>query len=217
MTTRIFFVFLRQEVKRQFIARLKSDRLVVISKTGVQNKVRDLPPGQHKVYLMNKHNTKVKTDLKYTLTISHHLENKEPIRLLSATRKQYSAEQLVQMYLERWGIENTFKRAKQQFQLEKIRVLTYKKLTNLIALMHFTLNLCTQLYQQLKDTTFSLLSSAVLFYRKFLKNHSLTFNQDSFIRFLKSFLKPYVFKSQKYPPLQLSLLPYQTLQKLVPI
>jgi hypothetical protein len=211
-----FFLFLRQELNRQFIARLKSNRLVVVSKTGVLHKVKDLPTGQYEVYLMNTTNTKVNTRLTFTLTISKHLENKQPMRLLSYTKKNFSAQQLVQMYLERWGIENIFKRAKQLFQLEKIRVLNYQRLTNLIALMHFVLHLCAQLYQQIKDTTFSLLSGAVLYYRKFIKNRALSFNQDSFIRFLQSSIKPYSFTNPDSPPFQPSLFTSSSLKKLVP-
>ena len=211
-----FFVFLRQEPDRQFIARLKGNRLVVVSKTGVQSRVDELIPGQHVVYLMNKHNTKVNTQLKYTITISRHLENKQPIRLLSSTKKAFSAEQIVQMYLERWGIENTFKRAKQQFQLEKIRVLDYRRLTNLIALMHFVLNLCAQLFEQLKQTTFSMLSPVLLFYKRFMKQRALYFNLDSFIGFLKSCIKPYSFHNPQSPPQQLQLFLSNHLKKLVP-
>lgn len=87
-----FFVFLRQEYERQFIARLKGNRLVVILKTGVQSRVDELVLGQHVVYLMNKYNTKVNTHLKYTITVSRHHDNRQPIRLLSFTKKAFSAE-----------------------------------------------------------------------------------------------------------------------------
>ncbi|QQR55593.1 transposase [Candidatus Peregrinibacteria bacterium] len=52
---------------------------------------------------------------------------KEPIRLIYSLKDSYTAEQIVNLYLERWGIEKSFKRVKQKFQLEKIRVLSLKK------------------------------------------------------------------------------------------
>ena len=100
-----FFKDLRQNLKIDFIARLRENRLVVVEETRVITKVKNLQEGKYKVFLMNKTNTKADLKEKYTLVISNHLKNKAPIRLLSNLDfEQYSIKELVTMYLQRWGI-----------------------------------------------------------------------------------------------------------------
>lgn len=212
-----FFKFLRHEAKVQFIARLKSDRSVVIKETGAIMQVRDLPAGQYKVYLMNHHNTYVDTGHQYTLVIDNHLddETKQPIRLLCALNQEYSSSEIVNMYLERWGIENIFKRGKQKFNLEKIRVLNYQKFVNLIALVQFAINVSTITFLKIQKSTYSLISGVLICFKKFLRLKSLTQNLDSFISFMKQTLKPLQYKS-KPPPDQLKLFSFRQMKKLGP-
>lgn len=212
-----FFKFLRHEAKVQFIARLKSDRGVVIKETGAIMQVRDLPIGQHKVYLMNYHNTYVDTRYAYTLVIGSHLddETKQPIRLLCALNQEYSSSEIVNMYLERWGIENVFKRGKQKFKLEKIRVLNYQKFVNLIALIQFAINVSTVTFIKIQKSTYSLISGVLICYKKFLKLKALTQNLDSFISFMKQALKPLTYKF-KPPPDQQNLFSFRQMKKLGP-
>lgn len=54
-----FFNFLRHDQQVQFIARLRSNRNIVIKETGAIMPVKNLPVGQYRVYLMNAHNTHV--------------------------------------------------------------------------------------------------------------------------------------------------------------
>lgn len=200
-----FFKFLRHQQKVQFITRLRSNRQVVIKETGAIIQVSELPAGHYKVYLMNRYNTKVNTKYEYTLVIHAHLESKEPIRLLAYLKDDYSNEQIVIMYLERWGIENIFRRVKTKFRLEKIRVLNHQKFVNLTALIQFAINLSTITFIQIQKLTYSLISGALFCYRKFLKQKSLTFNLDSFISFLTYSLRPLMIHHKKAPPDQLSL------------
>lgn len=211
-----FFKFLRHIAKTQFIARLKSDRQVVIKETGAIMKVCELSEGKYVVYLMNRFNNKVEMKYEYRLIINNHLKDKEPIRLLCWLKNEYSAEQTVDMYLERWGIENIFKRAKTKFNLEKIRVLNYQKFVNLIALIQLAVNLSTITFIGLQKFTHSLISSALFCYKKFLKQKSLTINLDSFITFIKYSLKPLIIHPKKHPPDQLLLFKITGSEKLVP-
>ena len=135
-----FFKFLRSKLKVNFIARLKENRQVVIIKTGVKTQVKNLKPGQYDVYLMNKNNNKVENKYVYRVIIQNHLVEKEPIRLLTTLpKKRFSKKQIVIMYLERWGVESSFKRIKGKFNLEKIRVLKYQVFKNLVALTMFSM------------------------------------------------------------------------------
>jgi len=68
-----FFKFLRQDLKVDFIARLKENRQVVIKKNGVKIQVKNLKAGKYAVYLMKKNNDHVDLSCEYTLVISHHL------------------------------------------------------------------------------------------------------------------------------------------------
>lgn len=209
-----FFKFLRHTLKVQFIARLKANRLLCLKKTGAIINLKDLGPGRYTVYLMNKYNTKVDMRHTYTLIIQKHLKNKKPIRLLAYLKESFSSEQIVNMYLERWGIENMFKRAKQGFSLEKIRVLDHQKFVNLIALVQFAVNLCTISFIAIQKLTHSLISGVLIYYKKFLHLKSLSFNLTSFISFLQFSLKPYIYRPQKPPLEQLSLLSRRGLEKL---
>lgn len=209
-----FFKFLRHKLKVQFIARLKENRKVCIVKTRALIQVKNLPPGRYTVYLMHRWNRKVDKRCKYTLVISNHLEENEPIRLLSYLKDSYSGEQIVTMYLQRWGIENIFKRAKTKFRLEKIRVLNYQKFVNLIALIQFALNLSTITFIQIQKLTYSLISGVLLSYRKFIRLKNLTFNLDSYISFLKYSLKPLIIQPKRAPPEQLNLFSRRQMVKL---
>ena len=209
-----FFKDLRQNLKIDFIARLRENRLVVVEETGVITKVKNLQEGKYKVFLMNKTNTKADLKEKYTLVISNHLKNKAPIRLLSNLDfEQYSIKELVTMYLQRWGIENEFKRIKTKFELEKIRLLNYEKCVNLIALIQLAVILSTITFLTIQQETNFLITGVLLMYKRFLKIKHLTFNNDSFISFLRDALKPLI-HGKWHPPNQISLFSRRQLEKL---
>jgi hypothetical protein len=188
-----------------------------MKETGAIMQVKNLPVGQYKIYLMNKHNTYVDTKQEYILTIDDHLdeETKQPIRLIAALNGDYSSSEIVNMYLERWGIENIFKRGKQKFNLEKIRVLNYQKFVNLIALIQFAINLSTITFIKIQKSIYSLISGVLICYKKFIKIKALTQNLDSFISFMKQALNPLQYKF-KPPPNQQNLFSFRQLKKLGP-
>lgn len=209
-----FFKFLRRGAKVQFICRLRENRQVVVKEIGALLKIKNMPQGKYSVYLLNTHNTKVDRRFLYTLIIQKHLEGKEPIRLLCWLKDDYSSKQIVDMYLQRWGIEKIFKRAKNKFNLEKIRVLDHQKFVNLICLIQFAINLSTVTFINMQRLTHSLISGVYFCYQIFLKQKSLSFNLDSFISFLKNALKPLVWRTERPPPNQLTLLSTRSLEKL---
>ena len=211
-----WFVDLRQELDVQFICRLREKRLIALKETGAIMKLKELPEGMHEVYLMNKNNTEVDTRYAYTLVIRKHLPNKAPIRLLCHLHDTYTSKEIVEMYLQRWGVENLFKRAKQKFFLEKIRVLKYQKFVNLVALIQFATNVSTISFFNIQRLTNSLIFGALLSYRLFIKQHTLSFCVDSFITFLHASLKNIAFHNEK-PPNQQNLFSNRQLEKLVPI
>ncbi|QQR54693.1 transposase [Candidatus Peregrinibacteria bacterium] len=172
--------------------------------------VKELPEGSYEVFLMK--NGKVLGDLCHNLLIRNHLEGKEPIRLIYSLKDSYTAEQIVNLYLERWGIEKSFKRVKQKFQLEKIRVLSLKKFINLIALTQFAMNLSVLMFRKVQALTHSLVTSVVSNYKGFIAKKSLTFNLESFITFLQNSLQSLQFHAP--PKRQPSLFSFRQLKKL---
>lgn len=209
-----FFFDLRHSLKLRFICRLKENRQVVLRKTGELLPVKEIPEGKYEVLLMNTYNTKPDTRKSFTLVIKRHLGEKEPIRLLSSLPlDQYGIDQLVTMYLERWGVENIFRRVKTKFCLEKIRVMKYQRFTNLVALIQFAVIVSTLLYAQIQTLTSSLIIHVLKLYKRFLKMKSLTFNIDSFITYMRCSLEPLVHRKKK-PPDQLSLLSWRQVGKL---
>ena len=197
--SKAFFKNLRHDLNVDFIARLRKNRQVVLAKTGVIIPVKDIPVGKYEVFLMNRYNTGADTRTKYTLVISEHLKDQEPMRLLSSLKvNKYSARKFVTLYLERWGVENIFKRVKTKFELEKIRVLKYEKFLNLVALIQFAVVVSTLIFKKLQQVTNSLITSVILMYKKFLRLKNLTFNVDSFISYMKASLEPLI--ARKPPP-----------------
>jgi hypothetical protein len=117
------------------------------------------------------------------------------------------------MYLKRWGIENIFRSAKVCFGLEKVRVLSFRKLKNLVALVQLVLVLSAHLFRVLQKSTYTLVVALVQIYKLFLTQYSLSMNYDSFVRFLRQSLPSLVHK-EKPPPMQRRLFSPVTLLRL---
>jgi hypothetical protein len=209
-----FFSFLRHELDVEFIARIRGNRNVVIKKTGVLEKVQNLKPGRYQVFFMNRFNNRVDTSTEFTLIIDEHMEDHEPIRLLCRLKSSYSLKQIVTMYLERWGVENLFKRLKQKFGLEKIRVLNHQKFVNLVALVHLAVLVSTITFVKMHQSTLSLITGVLLLYKKFVHLKNLSQNLDSFISFMQCSLKPLSIRKPPPPPNQQSLFSRRLLEKL---
>lgn len=211
-----FFQELLQVHKVRFIARVKSNRHVVNMKTGEYLAVENLPPGVYQVMLLNQYNTQV--DWKsgpLILVINQHLDEKQPIRLLTnLVYADYGTKHILRMYLDRWGIENMFKRAKERFNLEKVRVLRYQRLVNLIALIQFAMNVSSSLFLAIQKKTTGLIVAVLMLYKQYQKKYCVSFNVHSFISFMQISLKPLQRHAPRPPPVQTSLLSQSILQSL---
>lgn len=208
-----FYRDLRHSLKVRFIARVKDNRTVFLVKTGEYISVKNLPEGRHAVHLRGEKQNTVDRDV-YLLIIRKHLEEKEPIRLLTNLLwEEFSDRQIVTMYLKRWGIENIFRSAKVCFGLEKVRVLSFVKIRNLIALIQLVLVLSAHLFRTIQKSTYTLVVAILHVYKLFLVQRSLTLNYDSFVRYLRQSLPPLIHREK--PPLhQLRLFSAPTLLKL---
>lgn len=212
--SRSFYSDLRHTLEVRFIARVKDNRTVVLVKTGECVSAKNLPEGRHAVHLLGEHPGSIDPDV-YLLIISQHLEKKEPIRLLTNLQwEEFSDTQIVTMYLRRWGIENIFRSAKVCFGLEKIRVRSFQKLCNLVALVQLVLVLSSHLFRTIQKSTYTLVVALLHVYKLFLMKRSLTLNYDSFVRFLRQALPPLI-RREKPPSIQLRLFSPPTLLRLV--
>jgi transposase len=136
------------------------------------------------------------------------LSDKEPIRLLTTLpKKRFSKNQVVTMYLERWWVESSFKRIKDKFNLERIRVLKNQTFLNLIALSLFAMLISTVVFQRIQKANNQLIVWVLLLYKLFIKKKSLWFNLDSFISYVQYSLPKMLFREQ-FPPDQLQLFEY---------
>ena len=203
-----FFVFLRSELNINFIARLKENRQVVLAKTGDKIKVKYLKQWQYNVRLMSRYNNKIDTNNTYRLVIKNHLDGKEPIRLLTTLPKnRFSKNQIVNMYLKRWWVENSFKRIKWKYWLEKIRVLKHQVFLNLISLSLFSMLISTLIFQRIQQSNNQFIAWLILYYKDFIKKKTLWFNLDSFISYIQKSL-PRLINRHHDPPNQMKLFDY---------
>ena len=183
--SRNFFKFLSQKEKLRFVARLRHNRCIADTKTGVIFKLQNMKCGSYEVFLVNDKG-KPENSCKYRLVISSDSKTKQPIRLLTNLNSNFSTKKIVDTYLSRWGVESAFRRVKTHFALEKIRVLKYENLNNLVAIIQFVFNVLKILFDS-ATLQISCISSGILaFYKQFLKRNSLKKNEDSFFTFIKN-------------------------------
>lgn len=208
-----FYHDLRHSLKVRFIARARENRQVILVKTGERVALRDLPDGRHAIHLLGTKQNTVDPDV-YILVVKRLKKHREPLRLLmNLGWDEFSDTQIVTMYLKRWGIENIFRSAKVCFGLEKVRVLSFRKLKNIVALVQLVLVLSAHLFRILQKSTYMLVVALVQVYKLFLTQQSLSMTYDSFVRFLRQSLPPLVHR-EKPPPEQRSLFSPVTLLRL---
>lgn len=196
-----FYHDLRHILNVRFIARARENRNVVLVKTGEHVSLQSLQEGRHAVHLMGRKQNTIDPDV-YLLVVKRLRKNQQPIRLLTNLRwEEFSDAQIVTMYLKRWGIENIFRSGKVCFGLEKVRVLSFQKLKNLVALVQLVLVLSAHLFRVLQKSTYTLVVALVQVYKLFLTQYSLYMNYDSFVRFLRQSLPPLIHR-ERAPPMQ---------------
>jgi Transposase DDE domain len=208
-----FYRDLRHSLNVRFIARVKNNRGVFLVKTGEYISVKDLPEGCHAVHLRGEKQNTIDPDV-YLLVVKRLRKDHQPMRLLTNLGwKEFSDAQIVTMYLKRWGIENIFRSAKVCFGLEKVRVLSFQKLKNIVALIQLVLVLSAHLFRVLQKSTYMLVVALVQVYKLFLIKQSLSMNYDSFVRFLRQSLPPLVHR-ERAPPAQSRLFPPRVMLQL---
>ena len=205
------FEYLDKKESR-FVIRLKKTRKVILKNTGEVLSVEDVPEGRYDILLKEQSCEQKKKPKnirykQYELVIHKKQKSKKhPIRLLVSKNldpeKKLTTKKITNLYLQRWGIENSFKQIKTTLRLESIRVMKFKKFQNFVSLLHFCSLLNEILLKKMKENLNFLknLSLTRLFYtyKKYLKRYSLTINSHSFITFLKKNF-PLFYQHRKKP------------------
>ena len=216
---KLFEYLLEKSVK--FIIRLNKNRNIIIEETGEVLSIEVLKPGRYKILIPSDDTKQRKKPeyKKYILIVWKNKKFKTPMRLLcSSDMNAFSSSEIIGFYLERWGLENSFKHVKQGLDLERIRVLKFKKFQNLVSLMHLCTLLSDFLLKKLKDNMKNFLHDSLnqlfIAYQKFKKNYCRTTNPHSFLVFLRTIFPEFcVHRKFPKPKSQTSLL-YLLNQKL---
>ena len=185
-----------EEKKARYIVRLKKNRSVIVKKSGEIVQVDELPEGRYEILLTTRKTEQHKKPKykEYQLVIYKKQKSKKhPIRLIFSRNldpeKELSNKKIINLYLQRWGVENSFKQIKTALNLEEIRVMKFKKFQNFVSLLHFCSLLNEFLLSRIQENIeiFQNISLTKIFYeyKKFLKRYTLTINSHSFFRFLQ--------------------------------
>ncbi len=183
----------RKEVSPKWMVRLKSDseksRRLCLVETGEVIKANKLPLGRYAVFVKPS-GKKFDTGRKYWVLKSQPDKKRKPIAILFCESLcSFSDKEIVKTYLKRWGVENQFRRVKQIYQLEKMQVRKWKRRKNLMALVllcHFLTKVIQEKFDQEKKKSESAFFLAWNEMNAFLKRVSKTYNDYSFVDFLRT-------------------------------
>lgn len=186
--------------KLRFVIRLKKNRILRHRRSGMFQKVEHFLPGVYDVRVPGQR-------WRYTLVVFQHIEHHDPIRVLVRGVAVETAEEIIETYLVRWEIENLYKQMKNRFHLEQVRVLSLRKLKNLLALIQLATSICNGSFAELVEeegqstTSFEL---SVTF-KAFCHRRCLTSNRFAFTSFLSDCAPSLRPRERECNPLQPSL------------
>lgn len=189
--------------KLRFVIRLRKNRKLLHRSSGMCQKVEDFLPGIYDVRLPQQRR-------KYVLVVSEHHEHNDPIRVLVRKVPVTTAKEIIDLYLVRWEIENLYKQMKEKFQLEKVRVLSLRKLKNLLALIQLATSISNGAFATLVEE--EAVSSTASFelsvtFKAFCHHQCLTQNRFAFTSFLSTVAPELCPRDRTTNHLQRSLFP----------
>jgi len=204
----LFAVHVRR--KQRFVIRLKRNRNLQHIVSGMMQKAGDFLPGIYEVRVAGQR-------YQYTLVVYKHHKHNDPIRVLVRGVAVETAENIIETYLVRWDIENLYKQMQEKFQMEKIRLLSWKKLKNLLALIQLATSISNKTFADIAeqtDETATCFELSVTF-NAFCCHRSLTSNRFAFTSFFSEHAPSFSLRARQENPLQLFLLPRREIRRLV--
>ena len=183
------FAYLNDKAAK-FLVRIQKTRCFCLVETGEEVNVENLPLGRYEVFVRNSKNSKYDTTRKYGVIKAQPDKRKDPITILfSLNLSKYTDRELVKKYLDRWGVENQFRRVKTLYKMEGMMVRKWKRRKNLMALIllsHFLAKTIQEKLTQEKDKNTKVFLEAWNELKSFLKRVSKYYNDYSFVDFLRT-------------------------------
>jgi hypothetical protein len=140
-------------------------------------------------FWLGKHYVEIEWWTRVYLHVVKKKENKEPI-LLITNDETLDSKTVLEYYLKRWKIEEDFNKMKDLW-LEDVRLMSMKKIQNLIAIIQFIIILSQDVFNEVMSRKDPVNENIYLYYAKFCKRKSLTHNPQSFIKFISYSLVTY--------------------------
>lgn len=190
------------ERELRFVVRLTTKRKVIHKTSGMRVGIADFLPGIYQIIIPA-------TGEEYTLVVHQHHEKLQPIRVLTNVAVT-EAEEIIETYLVRWDVENLFKQMKRKYDLEAIRLLSLRKIKNMLALVQLATSISNRTYEATMAKKANELTHA---FRTYCYHHSLYENRFSFTSFVSTVI-PAIALPKHTPSPQLSLLSWREMGKL---
>jgi hypothetical protein len=169
------------EHNNKFVIRMKKVRKIKDLKRWELVKINEFSIGKHHV--------EIEIWTRVYLHVIKKKEEREPILLITNQEDLWSAT-VLEYYLKRWKIEEDFNKMKDLW-LEQVRLMSIKKIKNLIAIVQFIIILSQDIFNDVMKKTDSINEHIYLYFAKFCKRKSLTLNPQSFIKFISEWLVLY--------------------------
>lgn len=186
----------------RFVIRLTTKRKVIHKKSGMRVGIADFLPGIHRIIIPA-------TGEEYALVVYQHHEKLQPIRVLTNVDVT-EAQEIIETYLARWDVENLFKQMKRKYELEAIRLLSLRKIKNMLALIQLATSISNRAYEATVAKEANELTHS---FRCYCYHHCLYENRFSFTSFISTVV-PAIPLPKRTPSPQLSLLSWREVGKL---
>ena len=185
----VWFIDILAELRYNYVVRAKKNRIVTEMKTGEKKKVENLGIWKYKIELEW-----------WTRCYLYVVKwfGKEPIRLYSNLKFKQD-EECLEIYLKRRKIEEDYKKLK-SFWLEKIRLMSLKKITNIMLMIQFIVMLWQNLFNELNSRMWTITAKLFLYYKSYCKIRSLTQNPSSFLRFVSENIGNFILRNVLWVP-----------------
>lgn len=158
----------------KFVIRWKKNRNIELFESWEKVKVSELGVWKYKV--------KLELWTYVYLYIIKKKKRKEPILLYSNIDFKLS-EECLEIYKKRWKIEEDYKKHK-EFWIEGIRLMSFKKIQNLVWLVQFIIIIGQSIYNEVVERISLIWQNLFIFYERYCKKMCLTLNPMSMLSFI---------------------------------
>jgi len=174
----VWFVDILIEQEYHFVVRARKNRIVTDLDTWKNIKVESFNPWKYRVEL--------EFWTSCYLYVFQEKWRKEPIRLYSDIDFETEKECL-EVYLRRRKIEEDYRKHK-EFWLEKIRLMSLKKIENVMLLIQFIVVLWQSIFNEVVWRLSTVWEAIYIYYKKFCKSKVLTMNPNSMLKFISEYI-----------------------------